>query len=338
MPSAFLSNPFLFGAVAVIAAGIVLYELFNRQKSAEYRSGGGSGNPRPPPDSPTKYKDIKNDIPPPKTRSSDSDSNKCDSSLRKRNIDQSALNQSVKTSTEPKDLSNRQNDFKKDYTQSSAENEPSPATNGNIDKFDEKKYEKNVLDKIMNDTKKVKKISTERLIKNIDSEDSDSENNLPKKHKKNKKKMNINRSDKHGQVSNASNDQSFKSPSVSSICSDENSDPLSSSDSEAWNLDSIAMYKKKLEEALKDELDFGNKGKSPEGFSTSPGCSYESNPNKNPLSIESKQCKGCEENDVNTRASPCNHSYLCLDCAMRVFRLYKKCSICHQNIVEFVSF
>lgn len=59
------------------------------------------------------------------------------------------------------------------------------------------------------------------------------------------------------------------------------------------------------------------------------------------LSGESDWCRTCN-NPVNTRMLPCNHRYLCHDCAGRILRIYKKCKICRSKIerycVELSSF
>lgn len=40
-------------------------------------------------------------------------------------------------------------------------------------------------------------------------------------------------------------------------------------------------------------------------------------------------------NPVNTRMIPCNHRYLCHDCAGRILRLYKRCKICRSKIERY---
>lgn len=107
--------------------------------------------------------------------------------------------------------------------------------------------------------------------------------------------------------------------------------PLSNtpSDSDGSSLYSDEdIYKKQLHETLKNNV-YESEGSSVIG---SPKRIKEDKP------IDSKICKGCEEKHVNTRASPCNHSYLCADCAVRIFRLYKKCTICLAHVEEFVQF
>lgn len=52
------------------------------------------------------------------------------------------------------------------------------------------------------------------------------------------------------------------------------------------------------------------------------------------LSGESDQCRACD-NPVNVRIIPCNHRYLCHDCAERILRIYKKCKICRSKIESF---
>lgn len=54
------------------------------------------------------------------------------------------------------------------------------------------------------------------------------------------------------------------------------------------------------------------------------------------LSGDSELCRGCEQNPVNTHMQPCNHHYMCSDCAMRIFRLFKKCKVCRARIERIV--
>lgn len=49
------------------------------------------------------------------------------------------------------------------------------------------------------------------------------------------------------------------------------------------------------------------------------------------LSGESDWCKTCNS-PANTRMLPCNHRYLCHDCAEKILRIYKKCKICRSKI------
>lgn len=46
-------------------------------------------------------------------------------------------------------------------------------------------------------------------------------------------------------------------------------------------------------------------------------------------------CKGCLEEFANAVAYPCKHCYLCLDCAVKVHRIFKKCTICSSVIKTF---
>lgn len=59
------------------------------------------------------------------------------------------------------------------------------------------------------------------------------------------------------------------------------------------------------------------------------------------LSGESDWCRTCNK-PANTRMIPCNHRYLCHDCAGIILRIYKKCKICRSKIesycVELSSF
>lgn len=52
------------------------------------------------------------------------------------------------------------------------------------------------------------------------------------------------------------------------------------------------------------------------------------------LSGESDQCRACD-NPVNARMIPCNHRYLCHDCAGKILRIYKKCKICRSKIESY---
>lgn len=54
------------------------------------------------------------------------------------------------------------------------------------------------------------------------------------------------------------------------------------------------------------------------------------------LSKDSELCRGCEENPVNTYTLPCNHRYMCSDCAPRIFRLFKRCKVCRARIERIV--
>lgn len=52
------------------------------------------------------------------------------------------------------------------------------------------------------------------------------------------------------------------------------------------------------------------------------------------LSGESDCCRACN-NRVNTHMIPCNHRYLCHDCAGRILRIYKRCKICRSKIESY---
>lgn len=54
------------------------------------------------------------------------------------------------------------------------------------------------------------------------------------------------------------------------------------------------------------------------------------------LSRDSELCRGCEQNPVNTHTQPCNHRYMCSDCAPRIFRLFKRCKVCRARIERIV--
>lgn len=108
--------------------------------------------------------------------------------------------------------------------------------------------------------------------------------------------------------------------------------PLMSDTDKSSSCSDEDIYKEQLHETLmKDVYD---------SKENQPGCSVISSPKriKEEKPIDSKICRGCEEKHVNTRAYPCNHSYLCVDCAVRIFRLYKKCTICLAHVEEFLQF
>lgn len=108
--------------------------------------------------------------------------------------------------------------------------------------------------------------------------------------------------------------------------------PLMSDTDKSSSCSDEDIYKEQLHETLmKDVYD---------SKENQPGCSVISSPKriKEEKPIDSKICRGCEEKHVNTRAYPCNHSYLCADCAVRIFRLYKKCTICLAHVEEFLQF
>ena len=50
----------------------------------------------------------------------------------------------------------------------------------------------------------------------------------------------------------------------------------------------------------------------------------------------SNSCRACRKNPVNTHTAPCNHRYMCDDCAIRIFRLFKRCKVCRARIEEII--
>lgn len=52
------------------------------------------------------------------------------------------------------------------------------------------------------------------------------------------------------------------------------------------------------------------------------------------LSGESDMCRTCNK-PANTRMMPCNHRYICHDCARIILNLYKRCKICRREIESY---
>lgn len=46
-------------------------------------------------------------------------------------------------------------------------------------------------------------------------------------------------------------------------------------------------------------------------------------------------CRGCEYKISSAVFYPCGHCYLCSECAMSLFRIYGKCTVCEEDIVRF---
>lgn len=331
MTLAFFNHPLLFGAVAAIAIGVVIYELLKERP----RATGHARNTRPPND-----RRPPDDRKPPKPTSSPkntaSDNN--DSVLRKRYIDQSASKQSSET-TIPADSTGVKKVEVSQGTEDSGRTAIFTPTSQDIDKkFDESNYERNVLDKITKDAKDIESLSVSHLSRNIDVEESDSsENNFGLN---SEDKVINSASEAPNQACNS--EQDIEMQSICSVFSEESFDRLSSLDSELHDATEDTdsdeyMYKKKVQESLKDSIENSNETQGavnsrPHSSASSVASSFAS---FEPLT-ESSKCKACEENPVNTRTQPCNHRYLCFDCAMKVFRLYKRCSICHIKIRDFV--
>lgn len=52
------------------------------------------------------------------------------------------------------------------------------------------------------------------------------------------------------------------------------------------------------------------------------------------LSGKSDRCRTCK-NLANTRFMPCNHRYVCHDCAGIILKLHKKCKICRREVKSY---
>lgn len=124
---------------------------------------------------------------------------------------------------------------------------------------------------------------------------------------------------------------------------DENSDTLSESDnlssasstsswseisSEKSTDDFEKAYKKKMHKSLRKFVKSMNK--------TEAAPSEYSDETSSVLSDDLKVCMACEKNPVNTRTQPCNHRYMCSDCAMKFYRIHKKCKVCRTRIEQYV--
>lgn len=119
-----------------------------------------------------------------------------------------------------------------------------------------------------------------------------------------------------------------------------NSDNLSSA-SDSWSCissekstdDFEKAYKKKMHKTLRKFVKNMNKT---ETVVQSPTPSEYSDETSSVLSGELEICMACEKNPVNTRTQPCNHRYMCSDCAMRFYKIYKKCKVCRVRIEQYV--
>lgn len=133
----------------------------------------------------------------------------------------------------------------------------------------------------------------------------------------------------------------------------ENSDTLSDADtlSESDNLSSVSnswsnissekstddfekAYKKKMHKTIRKFVKNMNKTETP--IAVLPAPSEYSDETSSVLSGELEVCMACEKNPVNTRTQPCNHRYMCSDCAMKFYKIYKKCKVCRVRIEQYV--
>ena len=408
MPFCMFNHPFLMAAVAVVAIGVVVYELIEeskrRQPTAARRPPSPpppSNRPQPPPDDrPGSFPNNRPGPPPDNSRKlPNSQKSPPENNLRRRNVNK----------TSSKSSSSEKFQEWENLTKASSMD----SENNTNKKFDEKNYCQNMLDKLTSDTKSINdNMKGEILGHNIYEEESDSsENNLvpkdeekvinqaksngsncnsKKSYKRKRKIKSVGKppknyiDKKHDNCSDSSDhhesdlqsdscdcdkfdsqsshtvdcssakvtkespvqqrhasknayDQSSKSDS-SNLYPKLDFHTLSNSESElAESVSSSAededMYKKDLLKAFKNDL---QNCEIIYNTNNSAACSSESIQNNAPS--ESTLCRGCEENHVNTRAYPCNHAYLCVDCAVKVFRLFKKCTICLQEVEEFVQF
>lgn len=87
-------------------------------------------------------------------------------------------------------------------------------------------------------------------------------------------------------------------------------------------------YKKKMHKSLRKFVKSMNK--------TEAAPSEYSDETASVLSGDLKVCMACEKNPVNTRTQPCNHRYMCSDCAMKFYRIHKKCKVCRTRIEQYV--
>lgn len=406
MPLSF-SNPFLLAAVAVVAIGVVIYELVSNQEEKCHRArGGGSRSGKRPPPSPGPHRpsndspkpprppDNSGKPPPPTVSPKSMPSNVCEKSdgstivhsnapgnnLRRRNFDHLSNKENYSANLDNACKDAPATDVKK------TDEIPSTSRSQNIPykKFDEDNYSKNMLNKLTNDAKNINKnIKCEKFLEhNIYEEESNSsESNEEKlinrkdenivhnskkpskrkrksKHRGLKSAQNItdkkfDLSDQHQTESNSnphSDDYvTFASTKVTKeiknvtdqVQGSQSSNlypeivdfhPLLPDDDKSSSCSDEGSYKEQLLEKLKNDV-YDSK-------ENHPGSSVigSSKRIKEEKPIDSKICRGCEENHVNTRAYPCNHSYLCVDCAVRVFRLYKKCAICLADVEEFLQF
>lgn len=328
------AHPLVFGAVLAVAIGIVVYQLVKpkKQKKLKYSnsSGGpdhGGGDDGSPRQSEFYYydretKSITNAAPRP---------NASDNNLRKRNVAPNSSSNTDKNQSEAlpekKEAVSEEAPPEKKAVSKEVQTE-SIDNNQNID--NRKVLPDKNIDSAMSVDEKVK----EYFLKNIsdaDSTDSNDESDSTGSISKPVKKCCCN-CESHSTDSSDESDStnSFVKP-VQKCCNCEShsagncSTSSSNSSTSSWsNISST-------------DVDNMNKTKASRAPSVCSVASIDSESSSfTVLSRDSELCKGCEQNPVNTHTQPCNHRYMCSDCAPRIFRLFKRCKVCRARIERIV--
>lgn len=198
--------------------------------------------------------------------------------------------------------------FIKNELQNSSVND---ACNENMD---EKNYEKNVFDRLVSETKCINKDPKEeiKLSNNNILEDSESD-------------------------SDSDNDEFSDFASTGAEGSHQAVCPTEDSENEKNQKKEDEMkeaYKQEVTDKLKRDIGDGCE-ETASGGNAFGDVNIEEVRSRILDNMNQKKCSGCEEKPCDAVVLPCEHCYLCKDCAKIVIKCSPKCSICLADIKDF---
>lgn len=333
------AHPLVFGAVLAVAIGIVVYQLVKpkKQKKLKYSNSSGgphdddSGDDGTPRQSEMLFYD-------PETKSITNTaprSNASDNNLRKRHGSRNSLSNNKKSPSEAspekkevvtKEIQPEKKGAQAEKKEAQPEKKEAVSKEVQTESVDDNHNNDNTkvlpdknIDSAMSVDEKVNKY----FLKNISDGDSDDSNVKPSQ------KCYCNcesHSTDSDDEANSTNSIVKPAQKCCGLHSAENGD-LSDSDSSLSSWSNISPT----------EVNKMSKTKASRPPSACSVASIDSESSSfTVLSKDSKLCRGCEENPVNTYTLPCNHRYMCSDCAPRIFRLFKRCKVCRARIERIV--